>query len=85
MSKSIRILPILRIKNKILYFKELFEELHNFYCKTRLTFEELKLIPNDFHDYVKDAIKDSKKKKKIYLIDIMGSLSKKIKDFFLIK
>ena len=36
--------------------------------------EELKSIPNDYHDYVKDAIKEIKKNKKIYLIDIMGSL-----------
>lgn len=48
--------------------------LHIFYCNTRLTLEELKLIPNDYHDYVKDAIKEIKKNKKIYLIDIMGSL-----------
>lgn len=74
----------LELKTKPYTYKELFEELHKFYCKTRLTLEELKLIPNDFHDYVKDAIKDIKKNKKIYLIDIMGSLSKKSK-IFLIK
>ncbi len=64
----------LELKTKSYTYKELFEELHKFYCNTRLTLEELKLIPNDFHDYVKDAIKDIKKNKKIYLIDIMGSL-----------
>ena len=64
----------LELKTKAYTYKELFEKLHNFYCNTKLTLEELKLIPNDFHDYVKDAIKDIKKNKKIYLIDIMGSL-----------
>ena len=64
----------LELKTKSYTYKELFEELHKFYCNTKLTLEELKLIPNDFHDYVKDAIKQIKKNKKIYLIDIMGSL-----------
>jgi len=65
----------LELKTKSYTYKEFFEELHKFYCNTKLTLEELKLIPNDFHDYVKDAIKEIKKnKKKIYLIDIMGSL-----------
>lgn len=64
----------LELKTKSYTYKEFFEELHNFYCNTRLTLEELKLIPNDYHNYVKDAIKEIKKNKKIYLIDIMGSL-----------
>ena len=64
----------LELKTKSYTYKEFFEELHKFYCNTKLTLEELKLIPNDFHDYVKDAIKQIKKNKKIYLIDIMGSL-----------
>ena len=64
----------LELETKTYTYKELFEALHNFYCKTKLTLEELKLIPNYFHDYVKDAIKNIKKNKKIYLIDIMGSL-----------
>jgi phage anti-repressor protein len=64
----------LELKTKSYTYKEFFEELHNFYCNTRLTLEELKSIPNDYHDYVKDAIKEIKKNKKIYLIDIMGSL-----------
>ena len=39
----------LELKTKAYTYKELFEELHNFYCNTRLTLEELKLIPKRYN------------------------------------
>jgi hypothetical protein len=79
-SKKIIILPCnrsttyykhLQLSKKAYTYKELFIKLNNFYTKKNLTIRELKKIPNDFHDYVKDAIKNGNT---ISLIDIMGSL-----------
>ena len=56
-------------------YKELFIILFEFYNKEKLDIKKLKQIPNDISGYVKDAIKDSKKKA-IYRIDLVGSLSR---------
>jgi phage anti-repressor protein len=54
-------------------YNELFILLYDFYNKEKLDIKKLKQIPNDVSGYVKDAIKDSKKKS-IYRIDLVGSL-----------
>lgn len=54
-------------------YKELFILLFEFYNKEKLDIKKLKDIPNDVSDYVKDAIKESKKKR-IYRIDLVGNL-----------
>lgn len=61
------------LSSKKLTYKELFIILFNFYNKEKLDTKKLKQIPNDISGYVKDAIKDSKKKS-IYRIDLVGSL-----------
>ncbi len=59
-------------KDKIT-LKDLLNILYNFYNKETLTLQQLKIIPNDMDDYVKDAIQKHKMRK-IYRIDIIGSL-----------
>ena len=54
-------------------YKELFIMLYNFYNKEKLDIKQIKQIPNDVSGYIKDAIKDSKKKS-IYRIDLVGNL-----------
>jgi hypothetical protein len=53
--------------------KQLLKILFNYYNKEEITLQQLKLIPNDIDDYVKDAIKKHKTEK-IYRINIVGSL-----------
>jgi hypothetical protein len=59
--------------NKINY-ETLFKMLYKFYNKEELSLEYLIKIPNDMDDYVKDAIHNIKHGKKIYRIDLLGSL-----------
>lgn len=59
--------------NKITY-EELFKILYNFYNKEELSLDFLEKLPNDYYDYVKNAIKNKKKGKKIYRIDLVGNL-----------
>ena len=61
----------LELSKKAYTYNELLIKLNNFYTKRNLTIRELKKIPNDFKDYVKNAIKNDKT---ISFIDIMGSL-----------
>ena len=79
-SNKIIILPCNRSNNyhknielstKKYTYRELFTKLNDFYTKKNLTIAKLKKIPNDFDDYVKDAIENGKT---ISFIDIMGSL-----------
>jgi hypothetical protein len=78
-SKKLIILPCNRssdyykhieLSTKEYTYNELFTKLHEFYTKKNLTLTELKRIPNDFKDYVKDAIKNGVT---ISFIDIMGA------------
>jgi len=61
------------LSSKKYTYKELFILLYDFYNKEKLDIKKLKQIPNDISGYVKDAIKDSKKKS-IYRIDLVGNL-----------
>lgn len=61
------------LPKKEITYKELFTAIYNFFNE-KLTLEQLKKIPNDTSDYVKDAIKDVKKRKVVRRKDIMGSL-----------
>ena len=61
------------LSSKKITYNELFIILFDFYNKEKLDIKKLKQIPNDISGYVKDAIKDSKKKS-IYRIDLVGSL-----------
>jgi hypothetical protein len=55
-------------------YKLLFIKLFNFYNTVELDLEYLINIPNDIYDYIKDSIKNKKKGKKIYRIDLIGNL-----------
>ena len=61
------------------FFRIIFWNCNNFSFKNgvividKVAKKKLKQIPNDISGYVKDAIKDSKKKS-IYRIDLVGSL-----------
>ena len=79
-SKKIIILPCHRsnqyhkhieLSTKEYTYRQLFVKLKEFYTKKNVTITELKRIPNDFDDYVKNAINNGKT---ISFIDIMGSL-----------
>lgn len=65
--ESISLLP------KQFTYKELFIILFNFYNKEKLNIKQLKQIPNDINDYVKEAIKNNKYRQ-IFRIDLMGNL-----------
>ena len=79
-SKKIIILPChrnnlyhkhIQLSTKEYTYRQLFFKLKEFYTKKNLTITELKRIPNDFNDYVKNAIDNGTT---ISFIDIMGSL-----------
>ena len=81
-SNNILIVPVQRfekylehidLSNKDITLKNLFNILFKYYNKEELTLEQLKRIPNDIDDYVKDA-KKKIKTDKVYRIDIIGSL-----------
>lgn len=55
-------------------YRQLFSKLKKFYTKTELLLKELINIPDDIDNYKNDAIKLIKNNKKLYMIDIMGSL-----------
>jgi len=82
-SNKIIILPCHRFEEYYKYielsrkkysYRELFSKLKKFYTKTELLLKELINIPDDIDNYKNDAIKLIKNNKKIYMIDIMGSL-----------
>jgi phage anti-repressor protein len=82
MSNNILIVPVHRfeeymeyidLSNENITLKKLFNILFKYYNKEELTLEQLKRIPNDIDDYVKDA-KKKIKTDKVYRIDIIGSL-----------
>lgn len=64
----------IELDKEVITYKELFDILYKFYNKTELSLNELQDMENDISGYIKDAIVDIKKKKKIHIIDIMGHL-----------
>jgi hypothetical protein len=61
------------LSNDNITLNKLLDILFNYYNKEEMTLEQLKKIPNDMDNYVKDAIKKIKTGK-IYRINIVGSL-----------
>lgn len=66
-------LEYIELSNNDITLKQLFNILYNYYNKEEITLEQLKKIPNDMDDYVRDAIKKYKTTK-VYRINIIGSL-----------
>jgi phage anti-repressor protein len=80
-SNRILIVPVHRFEDYVEYInlsknditlKKLLNILFNYYNE-EITLEQLNLIPNDIDDYVKEA-KQKHKTKKVYRINIIGSL-----------
>lgn len=69
-------MEIIDLGYKEITYKKLFSCLYNFYNKSTIGLNQLKKIPNDVDDCVKDAITKAKTGKKVYKKELIGGLNR---------